>query len=94
VYQHGGLEGIALGFVLHVPAGHEAQFRIDVLRQPDQGAFVAAAPSLQQICDFLGARVDGQARSPRGLEKIHTKHGRFWGAAAACSRGRRTGWSE
>src|ERR1039458_10535613 len=90
VYQHGGLEGIALGFVLHVPAGHEAQFRIDALRQPDQGSFVAAAPSLQQICDFLGARVDGQARPPRGLQKIYMKRGRFWASPAACSGGRRT----
>ena len=36
-------------FVLHVPAGHEAQFGIDVLRQPAQGGFVTAAPGFQRF---------------------------------------------
>ena len=59
VDQCGGLEGVALAFVLHVPASHEAQFGIDLLRQPLQGSFVAAAPGFQQIRDFRRGCVDG-----------------------------------
>ena len=57
--QCGGLEGVALAFILHIPAGHEAQFRIDLLRQPLQGSFVAAAPGFQQTRDFSRGCVDG-----------------------------------
>ena len=42
--QGGGLEGVALAFVFHVPAGHQAQFGIDVLRQPPRAA---SSPPLQ-----------------------------------------------
>ena len=84
--QGGGLEAIALGFIFHVPAGHQAQFRIDVLRQPDQGGFVTAAPGFQQKCDFVRTRVDGL---PPVASKIYKKRGRFWASAAACTcRGR------
>ena len=38
MYQSGGLEAIALGFISHVPASHEKQFRIDALRQPGQSS--------------------------------------------------------
>jgi hypothetical protein len=44
----GGLQGVSLAFVLHIPAGDPAQFAIDVLRQPVQGCFVTAAPGFQQ----------------------------------------------
>ena len=53
------MEGIAPGFVFHVAAGHEPQFRIDLVREPGQGGLVTAAPSFQEICDFRSAWVDG-----------------------------------
>ncbi len=34
------MEGIAPGFVFHVAAGHEPQFRIDALRETGEGGFV------------------------------------------------------
>ncbi len=43
VDEGGGLEGISRDFVLHVAAGHETQFRIDVLGEPAQRSFVATA---------------------------------------------------
>ena len=55
----GGLQGVALAFVLHIPAGDQAQFGIHVLRQPVQGRFVTAAPGFQQSGDFCRACVDG-----------------------------------
>jgi hypothetical protein len=57
--QRCGLEGVALGFVFHVAAGHETQFGIDMLRQTGQGGFVTAAPGFQQVRDFSRACVDG-----------------------------------
>ncbi len=43
----GGLERVAVPFILHVPAGHAAQFGIDVLRQLAERGLVSATPSLQ-----------------------------------------------
>jgi hypothetical protein len=54
-----GLKSIVPAFIFHVPAGHETQFRIDLLREPDQCGFFAAAPGFQEICDFRSACVDG-----------------------------------
>ncbi len=62
--QGGGLEAVALRFIFHVPASHQEQFGIGVLRQPDQGDFVTAAPGFQQKCDFVRTRVDGLTPSP------------------------------
>jgi hypothetical protein len=42
--QCGGLEGDSPVAGLHIPASHEAQFRIHLLGQPAQGRFVAVAP--------------------------------------------------
>ena len=56
--QCGGLEGVALAFILHVPVGHVAEFGINVLRQLAQGCFVTAAPGFQQIGDFCRTCVD------------------------------------
>jgi hypothetical protein len=64
----GGLEGVALAFVLHIPAGHQAQFGIHVLRQPAQGCFVTVAPGFQQIRDFSRGFADGQPILPMGKE--------------------------
>jgi len=45
--QGGCLEGVALLFVLHVPASHAPQFGIHPLRQPAQGSLVTAVPGSQ-----------------------------------------------
>ena len=52
VDQCGGLKGVPLALVLHIPARHLAEFGIHVLRQLAEGRFVAAAPSFQQTRDF------------------------------------------
>ena len=41
-----------------------------MLRQTAQGGFVTAAPSLQEICDFRSACVDGYAVSPWASKNI------------------------
>jgi hypothetical protein len=63
--QRGGLEGVALLFVLQVPAGHQAQFGIDVLRQVAKRRLVSATPAFQSTGDFCRTSVDGYPFSPR-----------------------------
>ena len=55
----GGLQGVALVFVLHIPPRHPAKFGIHVLHQLAQGCFVPASPGFQQMGDFDGTCVDG-----------------------------------
>ena len=50
--QRGGLQRVRLAFVLHVPASHAAQFRIDPLGQAIERSLIAAAPGPQEIRDF------------------------------------------
>jgi hypothetical protein len=65
-----------LAFVLHVPACHEAQLRIDALCQSRQGSLVAAAPGLQQTGDLSGWCTDGQTVPPAfGTEIYQTMTG-------------------
>ena len=34
MHQRCGLESIGLAFILHIPASHQAQLGIDLIRQP------------------------------------------------------------
>jgi len=60
------------GFVLHIPAGHATQFRIDLLGQTAQGCFVTAAPGFLQIV-ISAERASTDSPSPGGLQKKYTK---------------------
>jgi hypothetical protein len=64
MHQCRGLESIGLAFIFHIPARHEAQFRIYLLRQPRQGSLVAAVPGFQQTRDFSRGCADGQPVLP------------------------------
>jgi len=67
--QCGGLEGVVSRIsALHVPASHEAQFRIYALRQRAQGRFVTAAPGFQENRDFRRGVADGQPVFPQARE--------------------------
>ena len=87
--QRRGLKGIALGLIFHVAAGHEPQFRIDVLREPGQGGFVTAAPGFQEVRDFRRACFDGSAVPPGHLniKQLFLRAGRFCGSTADCTGG-------
>ena len=75
--QRGGLQRVRLAFVFHVPAGHAAQFRIDLLRQPIERSFVTAAPGPQQMRDFSRGFLDGRPVLPIGHKNISRRRGRF-----------------